>query len=199
MDWGGGEYLAIEGEKQFFLLLKENTQSYNVYYENVFLSDNEKCGYKNIITNGTGQLIEDTDSEINITTLDNLMKMKYSNFKADFMKIDTDGFDFKVIRGARNYIENVKPIIFFEWSKEELNIQRENELSIFPELEAMGYKDILLFDNFGNKLLSISSANIEVLEYMANYTMNNDKRICYYDVLAIHKDSVFSSDSFKCI
>ena len=193
----GGGYLAIEGEKAFFPLLKENTRNYNVYYENVYLSDDEKSGYKNIITNGTGKLVEDNNNEVDIITLDKLMRTKYNDFKADIIKIDTDGFDFKVIRGAGNYIANTKPLLFFEWSKEDLNIQGENELSIFPKLEAMGYRDLLLFDNFGNKMLLTTTDNTKVLEYMANYTVNKDKLIHYYDILAIHKDSLFSCEDFE--
>ncbi len=189
--------MAIEGEKAFFPLLKENTRNYNVYYENVYLSDDEKSGYKNIITNGTGKLVEDNNNEVDIITLDKLMRTKYNDFKADIIKIDTDGFDFKVIRGAGNYIANTKPLLFFEWSKEDLNIQGENELSIFPKLEAMGYRDLLLFDNFGNKMLLTTTDNIKVLEYMANYTVNKDKLIHYYDILAIHKDSLFSCEDFE--
>ena len=189
--------MAIEGEKAFFPHLKENTRNYNVYYENVYLSDDEKSGYKNIITNGTGKLVEDNNNEVDIITLDKLMRTKYNDFKADIIKIDTDGFDFKVIRGAGNYIANTKPLLFFEWSKEDLNIQGENELSIFPKLEAMGYRDLLLFDNFGNKMLLTTTDNIKVLEYMANYTVNKDKLIHYYDILAIHKDSLFSCEDFE--
>ncbi len=189
--------MAIEGEKAFFPLLKENTRNYNVYYENVYLSDDEKSGYKNIITNGTGKLVEDNNNEVDIITLDKLMRTKYNDFKADIIKIDTDGFDFKVIRGAGNYIANTKPLLFFEWSKEDLNIQGENELSIFPKLEAMGYRDLLLFDNFGNKMLLTTTDNTKVLEYMANYTVNKDKLIHYYDILAIHKDSLFSCEDFE--
>ena len=189
--------MAIEGEKAFFPLLKENTRNYNVYYENVYLSDDEKSGYKNIITNGTGKLVEDNNNEVDIITLDKLMRTKYNDFKADIIKIDTDGFDFKVIRGAGNYIANTKPLLFFEWSKEDLNIQGENELSIFPKLEAMGYRDLLLIDNFGNKMLLTTTDNTKVLEYMANYTVNKDKLIHYYDILAIHKDSLFSCEDFE--
>lgn len=189
--------MAIEGEKAFFPLLKENTRNYNVYYENVYLSDDEKSSYKNIITNGTGKLVEDNNTEVDIITLDKLMRTKYNDFKADIIKIDTDGFDFKVIRGAGNYIANTKPLLFFEWSKEDLNIQGENELSIFPKLEAMGYRDLLLFDNFGNKMLLTTTDNTKVLEYMANYTVNKDKLIHYYDILAIHKDSLFSCEDFE--
>lgn len=193
------QYLAIEGEKEFFSLLKENTQNYHVSYENVFLSDSEKSGYRNIITAGTGALVEDDNSEVNIVTLDRLMEEKYSSFRADIIKIDTDGFDFKVIRGGRNYIGNTKPIIFFEWDKGFLNGQKEDELSIFQELDNMGYKDIILFDNFGNRMMPVSTTDTKILEYMINYTMNKDKRIFYYDVLAIHKDAPFSVNDFECL
>lgn len=199
MDWLGGGYLAIEGEAEFFPLLKENTINYNVYYENVFLTDNEKSNYRNIITNGTGSLIEDNSNEVNIMTLDKLMKTKYHGFLADIIKIDTDGFDFKVIRGAKDYIMNTKPMIFFEWFKEELNVQGEDEISIFHNLENMGYRDIILFDNFGNKILSLTSGDIKILKDMADYTNNKDRIIYYYDILAIHKDSVFSLNDFACL
>lgn len=193
------EYLAVEGDKEFFALLEENTQNYSVHYENVFLSDNEKRGYRNVITSGTGALVEDDNSEVNIITLDKLMQMKYSDFKADIIKIDTDGFDFKVIRGGRDYIRNTKAVIFFEWDKEKLNEQREDELSIFQELGDMGYEDLIIFDNFGNKMVSVKLTDTKLLRDMAEYSMSKDKRIDYYDVLAIHKDSPVSASDFECL
>lgn len=192
-----GGYLAVEGEKRFFDLLKYNTKDYDAFYENIFLTDSTDKKYKSVVAHGTAKIIKDDNSEITIMTMDELMETRYNNFKADLIKIDTDGFDFKVIRGARNYISVVKPSIYFEWSKEDLSIQGEDELSIFYDLQRMGYENIILFDNFGNKILSLHTNDIEILKQMSNYTTNKDKRIYYYDIFAFHKDSVLSLNDFR--
>ena len=64
--------------------------------------------------------------------------VKQANFSPNFIKIDTDGFDFKVLRGANNTLKTYKPVIFFEWDKIHLQAQNEDFLSIFPTTPTNG-------------------------------------------------------------
>lgn len=193
-----GEYLAIEGEKKFFHILKRNVSGYKVFLENLYLTDNEKeSSYRSVIEHGTARIMKNNKKcNKKVVTLDHLMASRYKNFQADILKIDTDGFDFKVLRGGADYICNKRPLIYFEWSKEHLNIQGEDELCIFPFVRKMGYDTLLLYDNFGNILTMLQTDAAEQLKLLINYTMQEDKHIYYYDVLLIHKESQFQYKDF---
>ncbi len=53
---------------------------------------------------GTAAMVHDNEGVCTTITLDALVE-KYKDFsQANFLKIDTDGYDYKVIRGARNLL-----------------------------------------------------------------------------------------------
>ena len=54
--------------------------------------------------------------EINLDKLDNLLK--FSSQKRIILKIDVEGFEYEVLKGARNFIKRNNPDIFIEiWDK----------------------------------------------------------------------------------
>jgi FkbM family methyltransferase len=64
--------------------------------------------------------------------------------KLDFVKIDTDGHEYEVLRGGRKVIAEFKPIIIFEvglYAMEENNVDFSNYLNYF---DSLGYS---LFDS----------------------------------------------------
>ncbi len=194
-------YLAVEGDRDYSRLLQKNMEDlkYNAMIENVVLSDvNEEIREYTMCKNrGTALLVkEEIATPIESTTLDKLMVEKYSEFCADIIKIDTDGFDYRIMRGAKNYIEKEHPLLFFEWSWREWEENGEDLLEVFTFLQALGYRDLLLYDNYGNVLLSLGIREIEKLRYLLNYSKNTDERIYYYDVLAIPKESSYSITEF---
>lgn len=106
-------------------------------------------------------------------------------FRANFIKVDTDGFDFKVLRSAREYLAASKPSLFFEWDREHLEAQGEEYLSIFALLKECGYKDLVLFDNFGSMLCVLNVEDMLNLRLLMEYIRRSSKNIYYYDVLAL--------------
>jgi hypothetical protein len=139
-----------------------------------------------------------SDGELkNIITLDELLNEKYPSFHADIMKVDTDGFDFKVIRGADNVIKKDRPAIFFEWDGALLKEQGENLISIFDYLNNQGYKRALVYDNFGEALTIVNTDDTINLTLLMNYTFESNKRIYYYDVLLFHEDSDLKLEELK--
>lgn len=74
------------------------------------LKRNKKySGLSSIVVNNSNHVYEE---EIKVTTLDNYFLNK--NVKIDLIKIDTEGFEPEVLRGAEKVIKNYKPIICIE-------------------------------------------------------------------------------------
>ena len=183
-------YLCVEGNESFAKLIQHNlNHNYNYKLETCYLTDNpNEKGYQPESTNGTNRLLRCTHTSdgkgILSQTLDQLIDAKYKNIFFDLIKVDTDGFDFKVIRGAKQCLHKWLPFIFFEWDKAYCAEQGEDPLSIFPILNELGYHECILFDNFGNLFDKVDINNKALLKSYINNTIG-DGLPFYYDVLAI--------------
>jgi FkbM family methyltransferase len=60
--------------------------------------------------------------------------------KVDMLKVDVDGYDFRVLKGAKKTIERFKPIIFVELCQYTLNEKGASISGIFSYLNSFGYK-----------------------------------------------------------
>ena len=73
-------------------------------------------------------------------SLDNL----FQNIKKlDVIKIDVDGFDFKVLKGSENLIKKFKPKIFVELNDVQLRINGNSVEDILNFMKKYDYKGIL--------------------------------------------------------
>lgn len=188
-------YLCIEGAPQYSRYIKHNLKGYQYALENVYLCDNnDTANYVIQSSNGTGHLIqnEGLGDTVNIVTLDHLMNSKYGDIQFDLIKIDTDGFDFKVIRGAIQCMQKWHPLLFFEWDKAFCKEQGEDPLSIFPILDRLGYKECILFDNYGNVFVNVDTNNTALLKSYIDNTIG-DGLPYYYDVLAIPENKGYNA------
>lgn len=179
-----GYYLLVEGELRYKQCIQRNLRKYKYDLECSFLTDylNEDSYICKTI-NGTGHLEKSTVPSVRMNTLDNILKNQYSHTTFDILKIDTDGFDFKVLRGSRLFLQEQHPLVFFEWDKDLLHIQGEEYMSIFPFLVNLGYAQLLIFDNFGKYITTISSDNYKLLQEIADKI--DSMSVFYYDILAI--------------
>jgi len=105
----------------------------------------------------------------------------------NLLKVDTDGFDFKVLRGAEGLLRSARPAIFFEWQPEFLEMQHEDPLSIFPWLAERGYDELLLYGNLGHAIAIYRTGDEAGLRTALNRI--DGRTIHYYDVLTVHRNT----------
>jgi len=102
------------------------------------------------------------------------------------LKVDTDGFDFDVIKSAEKILTNSEPILYWENEiLEEFQYKGYNEL--YTLLQCKGYKYLYVFDNFGN--LIAEEINYNTLKNINSYVYSMQKLNCtrtfyYADILA---------------
>ena len=191
-------YLCIEGNESFAKLIQYNLKHrYNYSLETCYLTDNPaEKKYQPKTTNGTNRLVlsdnNSCEGGVITQTLDRLIDAKYKDRIFDLIKIDTDGFDFKVIRGAKQCLKQWKPLVFFEWDKAYCKEQEEDPLSIFPILDNLGYSDCILFDNYGNPFDIVRTNELTKLGDYIEKTIG-DGLPFYYDVLAVNKEGAFTA------
>jgi FkbM family methyltransferase len=189
---------AVEGEPTYFTLLHKNVQQFKdvTIYES-FLGENS--GVATVATevnDGTARLNQESKRDITIQRLDDLAIEK--DFKdVKLLKIDTDGYDLKILRGGFNLIKAARPVIFFEYDAVYLEEQEENGTDIFEQLHDKGYNKIIYYDNYGKLLLSTTTDNKPLIKQLYGYMRKKEGAFPYYDVCAFHKGDDALAD--ECI
>lgn len=192
LDMTQGEFLCVEGDGKYFELLLKNTRDLkNVVCENILLSDHEdKQSMSLIEVGGTSHLssgaLKDAETVRHFTTIDRLVDKHQLFARSNIIKIDTDGYDFKVIRGAKNFLEKKRPALYFEFSPWHLTtIGGDDPRAIFRELGALGYSKALFYDSLGYPLAVVDSDQSDLISEVVNYA--SIKPGFYYDVLLFHE------------
>mgnify|MGYP000259317266 CR=1 FL=1 len=80
--------------------------------------------------------------------------------KLDFIKIDVDGFDFKVLQGAKNIIAKYMPIVFIELGEKDLNKNGDSVKDIIKFFDDLNYSGVLE----SGQAISTSKALVDTLE-----------------------------------
>lgn len=78
-----------------------------------------------------------------VTTLDAALS---DRGRFDLIKIDTDGYDFEVIRGAQGLLQRDRPVLHLEvapW------LMREDPVSELEHMQSLGYRELICFDPMG--------------------------------------------------
>jgi FkbM family methyltransferase len=189
--------LCVEGNPLFLNLLKLNFKNDNrVTIEESFCSDVIEENKLSLDTQrGTATINSDLKNAIHFSflTLDDIIKKHDKFSKVDFIKIDTDGFDYKVIRGSHSTISKNKPLIYFELDKSFLIKNNEEVMSIFNYFKYHAYEGFLVYDNYGFLIGLFTFEQIYLVENIINYC---DDRNMYLDVLMV-KDFNLAKNLYK--
>ncbi|MDD8017230.1 MAG: FkbM family methyltransferase [Bacteroidota bacterium] len=92
--------------------------------------------------NGQSQIIQD----VKFTTLDNYSRLNKIN-RIDLIKIDVDGYDYRVLSGSREILQTHSPIIIFELCDYTLKKQGDSAEKLYNFLTTIGYS---IFDESNN-------------------------------------------------
>jgi FkbM family methyltransferase len=104
------------------------------------------------------------------------------------VKSDTDGYDARLIPAlARRFAEST-PVLFFEFDPELSERAGDPDVvRVWSQLEALGYDDVVVWDNFGDVLGRTVIA--ELPDLMTEFDRPvNDRGWHYWDVAAAHRD-----------
>ena len=118
--------------------LKLNTNSFDniqVYDKGLYSTDTE-VEFKNYPSSGTSRIVKSQGSTIEkVTTLDS-----YNFDDVDLIKIDVEGSEDELIKGAENTIEKYLPVIVVEIHCNRSDISFTQRQYIFNFLYSLGYK-----------------------------------------------------------
>jgi hypothetical protein len=132
---------------------------------------------------------------LTLVTLDEVVTKLDFPQPCKLLKVDVEGFDLKVLRGAPLLLQKDKPVIFFEWNHQNLEQIGEACLSIFSFLSALGYEDVFVFDGGGHFMLPCKACDSDLLRHLYDYAMNVNG-LFYYDICICHKQDSATAQRF---
>jgi FkbM family methyltransferase len=190
-----GRFLCIEADDKYFPLLELNTRG-----QDSVLSVKAICDERDRESNvtlvqkaGTSYISESGGSvKQHHQTLDQIVTS--TDFRPNLVKIDTDGYDYKVLRGARDLLRNQRPVLFFELSPKHLVKAGEDPVSIFGVLDELGYKYVFFYDSYGFPVVRVAASAKEQLSQLLAYAAT--KYEFYFDALLFHSSDSGLFDSF---
>jgi FkbM family methyltransferase len=185
-------YFCIEGDKEFFSYLKQNMKIFeNVMCINTLLSDTSDK-IKSLVRIHSGTASAQGKDYSDSTSFDKLTESLKIN-KIDLIKIDTDGYDGKILKGAENSLRMFKPMVIFEWHPILCKQAETDFYQHFRVLQRNGYKTFIWFTKFGSFSHFIYEPSDKYIEQFAEICIkaefDND---WHYDIVTFHENTSFS-------
>ncbi len=183
-----GKVIAFEPEPKNFELLKKNiavNKLSNVILEQKIVSDNNKRTKLFLANSGiVGHHINTTKNnqnfiEVDSITLDDYLDKNNLTNKINFLKIDVEGAEMKVLEGAKTILQNQNLKIFTEFNRLVIKKLGMDPRQILSLLTNNGFK--LFLPNY--KLNNISETNVDELLSSKETILENLNILCKKSVL----------------
>ena len=192
--------ICIEGDSYCYDFLQQNIQQFsNTKAFKQFLGDKDetiKATLEKSKWNTT--IIPESDENgetISLLTLDSLSNQFFSENDYKLLKIDTEGFDVKILRGANDFIEKNHPAIYFEYNKHNMNEIREKGIDMLFALRDKGYNRILYYEDSSRFILSEQLTNTRIIEQLDNW-ISGSAGVYYFDLILFHESEQDIADKF---
>ncbi len=191
--------LCIEGHPDFIGLLRANTarMGNGVAIETCFIG--QDGNFVNVAraqaSRGTASLVGALSPTPSVTgvpchSLATVLARHPRFAQARLLKLDTDGFDFPILIQSAAVLAQLKPVLFFEYDPSFSPQGNAEAGAAIATLEALGYRHYLVYDNFGNFLMSVDNpARFQELNiYLRSNRQYGQVAVHYFDVCACHAD-----------
>ncbi len=193
--------ILIEGSDYFFELLVRNTSQLpnKIVTKKVLVSDGSKIS--GTFHHGGGTAIFDQSPEAHLQ-VQTVKLCDIADENTCFIKTDTDGYDFEILKASLDWLTLRHPAILFEHQIRK-NQDYESAEELYISLVEIGYSYFIVWDEQGFLLLStisleiLKDLNLYLFKIFQNVCENNGRwTIGNYDVLCLHKDD---EDIYKSI
>jgi FkbM family methyltransferase len=184
--------LCIEGDDFTFGFLERNLRQFqNVTAHKMFLGEKTQTLAVNLEKDGWNTtLIPDADGsapKVKIVSLDDFLAARPGTSAIKLVKIDTEGFDCSIIRGAGKFIGQVHPVITFEYNRANMAAIGENGLDTLAMLSRLGYSHAVFHDCHGRFFSAATLSNGEFIRDLHDYADGKHGAIYYFDFTLFHE------------
>lgn len=128
------------------------------------------------------------------TVVDTVMK---GRGKIALLKIDTEGYDFSVLRSGDKLLRHQAPAIYFEWFPNLLSKLDETVWGGFEYLAGLGYRYFVFFTSTGDYYCKVTDPD-ELLLYSLSKVALDNMDLMYFDVFASTKSELCDALVKRC-
>lgn len=193
--------IGVEGDEITYSYLEKNSKQFTgVSIVKTFLGEKSQDLQVNFEKSGWNATIIPDDKggqQVAFKTLDEVISEGgFDNRELRLLKVDVEGFDTIVLRGAGNIIRKHRPVVFFEYNRQNMISINEDGLSTVLSFAELGYNKILFFDHKGTLMLADSVKNKELVTYLHDYASSAKNLIGYYDICLFHEQDDQLAENF---
>lgn len=184
-------FLAIEPNPKFNKLLSENWGwNSNVRVISDVCSDcSDEGSFVIQEKNGTASILESENSiKMRRRQLDEILEEYPFAGNVNVLKIDTDGHDFEVIKGGMALMSKHTPMVLFECQPFADSDYVEHCLRTLLALKECGYKQFLLYDNFGHLVGKYNLSDVSPFRNLLFYQLTSG--LCNFDILVMRDEEL---------
>jgi FkbM family methyltransferase len=189
------EVLCIEGDDFYFKILEQNSKTLKgvSLHKGIVGSSSQSGNLQIKRERGTGW-VETSATPVKQMSLDDILQLNPTFANAKLFKIDTDGYDSLIIKGAANYLQRAKPVIFLEYDPFLLEKNDKQYNAIFDLFKTNGYKYALFYMSYGDFIAGIDITDDRLLQHMLHY-FEGRRGDFYCDLCVIHESDkdIFTS------
>jgi FkbM family methyltransferase len=182
--------LAVEPDERFFDVLETNVRGLSsVRVLRTFLAERSgPIDGQLLARHGSARLVPTgVPGRIRARSLPEVLRDYPEYQDAMLLKSDTDGLDGAILRGARSFLSDVKPVLFFEYDPFLSSFANGRIRQLLDELTELGYRTALVYENTGEYAGTVDIADpVQADRFHEGYVGWEGKR--YADVC------VFSAD-----
>jgi FkbM family methyltransferase len=193
--------LCFEGDPTVFPFLERNIKQFpGVTAHRVFLGersetiavDLEKAGWNTTIVPRTGG----RGSDLELTALDDFLSTHATPGRYKVLKVDAEGFDARILRGAARLLAESRPVILFEYNRYNMAAIGEPGLPLFAWLQGLGYSSAFFYDARGRFVLATTLEATQQVRDLHEYADGWNSPIPYFDVCVFHSEDADIAAAF---
>lgn len=184
-------FLAIEPNPKFNRYLRKNWgDEKNVTILDFLCFSSSKHGtYMVKEMYGTASFYDSAHGiQIQSKSLDDIVAEIPTFSDPNLIKVDTDGHDFEVIAGAKSVIATNLPAVIFELDVFANVTYLEDCMNTLSFFNNMGYRNFLLYDNFGNFMGTHQMDSLSHLKDLLFYQLM--RKYYYFDILIMKEEDI---------
>jgi len=184
-------YLCIEADKRLAELCRMNhANNPRVFVKQCFIGEEEGVAVRSQDdgrANPSTKLISHDElssiGEHNLLRRLDTVALEFAETtgRLGMIKVDTEGYDFSVLRSGPRILQDFRPSILFEWFPKLLNDRNELIWDGFEYLSSFGYRDFVFFTNRGDFYCKVSNPDRLFLRSLSSVAAR-DPGLGYFDV-----------------
>lgn len=185
--------LCIDGDDEFYTYLNYNLRhSKNATSLKYFLSATDGEMQNSLIHIHQGTASAQGKNKTETISLNSVI-VQSGFLPIDVLKIDVDGFDGTVLKGADRILQNYQPAVIFEYHPILIRKTKKDFYLPFQVLNENGYKHFLWYTKYGTFSHFMFGYDNKLIEYYATICING--KIDYdmhFDVIALPNSNDFN-------